>query len=143
MNEHDEDCDDVDDGKSDGKLAEEIEAELSEHPALRQSFYRSSSSSSERRGVDEDEKKKTKEGGTDALHHRSREVDRANDENGELSPLDVDYNMVKSLIDSVIAEEGMPGPASNLIKALGIDLDDLSMGGNARDDDDITNAAGQ
>ena len=119
----DDESDDIDDSKSDGKLAEKIEAELAEHPALRQSFYRSSS---ERRGKDE---KKIKEGGTDAVYQRSREGDRANDENGELSPLDVDYNMVKSLIDSVIAEEGMPGPASNLIKALGIDLDDLSMGG--------------
>ena len=91
---------DSDDDSCDGTDAEvgmamdSMRAELGEHPALQQSFSRKPESmSSHGDGVD------------------------------ELTPLDIDYNMVKSLLDSVVAEEGLPGPASNLMKSLGLDLE--------------------
>jgi hypothetical protein len=38
--------------------------------------------------------------------------------------VDVDINLVTSLLQSFMNQEGMPGPASNLLGALGIQLVD-------------------
>lgn len=40
----------------------------------------------------------------------------------ELQPLDVDVNLVQSLLASYGAQEGLPGPAGNLAGALGLHL---------------------
>ncbi|KAG0593406.1 hypothetical protein KC19_1G327500 [Ceratodon purpureus] len=38
------------------------------------------------------------------------------------APVDVDINLVTSLLQSFMNQEGMPGPASNLLGAMGINL---------------------
>jgi hypothetical protein len=49
-----------------------------------------------------------------------------------LTPLDVDYNLVKSLLASYTAQGGLPGPASNLAGLLGLQLPtDESQGPSA------------
>lgn len=43
-------------------------------------------------------------------------------EEEELAPVDVDVNLVKSLLDSYSSQEGLPGPASNLLGMMGLNL---------------------
>ncbi|KAI3993499.1 hypothetical protein MKX01_002512 [Papaver californicum] len=43
-------------------------------------------------------------------------------ENEELTPVDVDVNLVKSLLDSFSSQQGLPGPASNLLGLMGLHL---------------------
>lgn len=38
----------------------------------------------------------------------------------ELTPVDVDVNLVKSFLDSFSSQEGLPGPASNLLGLMGL-----------------------
>eukprot|EP00252_Welwitschia_mirabilis_P018578 TRINITY_DN4124_c0_g1_i1.p1 TRINITY_DN4124_c0_g1~~TRINITY_DN4124_c0_g1_i1.p1 ORF type:complete len:699 (+),score=124.85 TRINITY_DN4124_c0_g1_i1:163-2259(+) len=44
----------------------------------------------------------------------------------ELTPIDVDFNLVQSLIDSFSSQQGLPGPASNLLGLMRLDLPDDS-----------------
>ena len=37
-------------------------------------------------------------------------------------PVDIDFNLVKNLLDSYSAQEGMAGPASNILQSLGVDI---------------------
>ena len=37
-------------------------------------------------------------------------------------PVDIDFNLVKNLLDSYGAQEGMAGPASNILQSLGVDI---------------------
>ncbi|KAI3980267.1 hypothetical protein MKX01_031563 [Papaver californicum] len=40
----------------------------------------------------------------------------------ELTPVDVDVNLVKNLLDSFSSQQGLPGPASNLLGLMGLQL---------------------
>ncbi|KAH1161258.1 hypothetical protein GLYMA_01G022800v4 [Glycine max] len=40
----------------------------------------------------------------------------------DFSPVDVDVNLVKSLLDSFSSQQGLPGPASNLLGLMGVQL---------------------
>ena len=42
----------------------------------------------------------------------------------ELQPVDVDMNLVQSMLQSYTAQQGLPGPASNLAGMLGLQLPD-------------------
>ncbi|KAI9031173.1 SGT1 protein-domain-containing protein [Hyaloraphidium curvatum] len=42
------------------------------------------------------------------------------DANGELPPVNLDYNLVKNLLESFHAQEGLPGPATGLLGGLGV-----------------------
>lgn len=44
------------------------------------------------------------------------------EEEEDFSPVDVDVNLVKSLLDSFSSQEGLPGPASNLLGLMGLQL---------------------
>lgn len=48
----------------------------------------------------------------------------------ELTPVDVDLNLVKSLLESFSSQQGLPGPASNLLGLMGKQLphDDAGEG---------------
>ncbi|PIM98968.1 hypothetical protein CDL12_28539 [Handroanthus impetiginosus] len=46
----------------------------------------------------------------------------ANDERDEFTPVDVDVNLVKNFLDSYSSQEGMSGPASNLLGLMGLKL---------------------
>ncbi|KAG0473474.1 hypothetical protein HPP92_014851 [Vanilla planifolia] len=46
----------------------------------------------------------------------------AEDVDGELTPLDLDMNLVQSFLDSFTSQQGLPGPASNLLGLMGIKL---------------------
>lgn len=48
----------------------------------------------------------------------------ANDEMDEFAPVDVDMNLVKNLLDSYSSQEGLSGPASNLLGLMGLRLPD-------------------
>ncbi|KAL0423163.1 UNVERIFIED_CONTAM: protein ecdysoneless [Sesamum radiatum] len=49
----------------------------------------------------------------------------ANDEmDDELTPVDVDINLVKNFLDSYTSQEGLSGPASNLLGLMGLRLPD-------------------
>lgn len=45
-----------------------------------------------------------------------------NDEDEELTPVDVDLNLVKSFLDSFSSQQGLPGPASNLLGLMGLEI---------------------
>lgn len=40
----------------------------------------------------------------------------------EFTPVDVDVNLVKSLLDSFSSQQGQAGPASNLLGLMGLQL---------------------
>ena len=40
----------------------------------------------------------------------------------EFTPVDVDVNLVKSLLDSYSSQQGQPGPTSNLLGLMGLQL---------------------
>ncbi|KZV49782.1 hypothetical protein F511_07333 [Dorcoceras hygrometricum] len=42
----------------------------------------------------------------------------------DFTPVDVDFNLVKNLLESVSSQEGLPGPASNLLGLMGVKLPD-------------------
>ncbi|KAG6467130.1 hypothetical protein ZIOFF_075046 [Zingiber officinale] len=44
----------------------------------------------------------------------------ANDNHDEFTPVDVDFNLVKSFLDSFSSQQGLPGPASNLLGLMGV-----------------------
>lgn len=47
----------------------------------------------------------------------------------ELTPVDVDFNLVKNFLDSYSSQEGLSGPASNLLGLMGLRLpDDVGKG---------------
>lgn len=44
------------------------------------------------------------------------------DVDNDFTPVDVDVNLVKSLLESCGSQEGLPGPASNLLGLMGVRL---------------------
>nr|CAD1825529.1 unnamed protein product [Ananas comosus var. bracteatus] len=40
----------------------------------------------------------------------------------ELTPVDVDFNLVKNFLDSFSSQQGLPGPASNLLGLMGVNV---------------------
>lgn len=51
------------------------------------------------------------------------------DEMEEYTPVDVDFNLVKNFLDSYSSQEGLSGPASNLLGLMGLRLpDDVGKG---------------
>ena len=54
------------------------------------------------------------------------------DVDARLPPVDVDLNLVQSLLASYSAQEGLPGPASNLLGALGLALPEDTDRGTGR-----------
>lgn len=40
----------------------------------------------------------------------------------DFMPVDVDVNLVKSFLDSFSSQQGLPGPASNLLGLMGLQL---------------------
>lgn len=41
---------------------------------------------------------------------------------GALQPVDVDFNLIKNLLESYTSQEGGAGPASNILQSLGIHI---------------------
>eukprot|EP00897_Mesotaenium_endlicherianum_P010836 jgi/Mesen1/9781/ME000007S09836 len=62
---------------------------------------------------------------------------RQRPQRGGLAPVDLDLNLVQSLLQSYSAQEGLPGPASNLLGAMGLHLPDDD------DDDDDDGRGGE
>lgn len=50
--------------------------------------------------------------------------DGTTEEDKSDEPLNVDVNLMKNLLDSYSAQQGLPGPASNLLGMLGLHLPD-------------------
>lgn len=44
------------------------------------------------------------------------------DEDDDFRPVNVDLNMVKNLLESYGSQQGLPGPASNLLGSMGVRL---------------------
>ncbi|XP_068654766.1 protein ecdysoneless homolog [Aristolochia californica] len=53
----------------------------------------------------------------------------SNDIEEDFAPVDVDVNLVKSLLDSFSSQQGLPGPASNLLGLMGLQLPEDSNKG--------------
>ena len=60
------------------------------------------------------------------------DVESDADETDEGAPLDVDMDVVKNLLASYAHQDGLPGPASNLLGAMGIALPDDDDGAGGR-----------
>ena len=41
---------------------------------------------------------------------------------GALQPVDVDFNLIKNLLESYTSQEGGAGPASNILQSLGVHI---------------------
>jgi hypothetical protein len=44
----------------------------------------------------------------------------AEDGNEELTPVDIDFNLMQSFLDPFFSQQGLPGPASNLLGLMGV-----------------------
>lgn len=61
-----------------------------------------------------------------------RSFDQIEQQQGEgLKPVDIDFNLVKNLLESYTSQEGGAGPASNILQSMGIKIPE----------DDITDAS--
>ena len=54
------------------------------------------------------------------------QLDVKGTEDEDLRPVDIDVNLVQSLLDSFSSQQGLPGPASNLLGLMGFQLPDDS-----------------
>jgi len=52
-------------------------------------------------------------------------ADDAESSDGELAPVDVDFNLVSNLLASVSGQQGQAGPGSNLLGELGVSWKDV------------------
>lgn len=48
-------------------------------------------------------------------------------------PVDVDMNLVKHLLESTVSQGGLSGPASNLLRSMGLNFPSVPPGGATRD----------
>jgi len=46
------------------------------------------------------------------------------DEDDELKPVDINFNLVKNILESYSSQQGLAGPASNILSSMGIKLPD-------------------
>lgn len=46
----------------------------------------------------------------------------AEDMDEDFTPVDVDVNLIKNFLDSYSSQEGLPGPASNILGLMGLQL---------------------
>ncbi|XP_010444516.1 PREDICTED: LOW QUALITY PROTEIN: protein ecdysoneless homolog [Camelina sativa] len=46
----------------------------------------------------------------------------SDEKNDEFTPIDADFNLVKNLLESYSSQQGLPGPASNLLGLMGLQL---------------------
>jgi hypothetical protein len=80
-------------------------------------------SSSDKTTVDKEEKnysndkRGAEEGGEDALKEDEGEEE---EEEEDIKPVDLDANLVKHLLESYASQEGLAGPASNLLHEMGL-----------------------
>lgn len=44
------------------------------------------------------------------------------DMDDDFTPVDVDVNLIKNFLDSYSSQEGLPGPASNILGLMGLQL---------------------
>ncbi|KAI5669753.1 hypothetical protein M9H77_19606 [Catharanthus roseus] len=73
-----------------------------------------------------DQPLKKAEGTSNASEDKNTDMDMEED----FTPVDVDVNLVKNLLDSFSSQEGLPGPASNLLGLMGLQLpQDSKKGG--------------
>lgn len=49
----------------------------------------------------------------------------------DYKPVDVDMNMVKHLLESTVSQGGLSGPASNLLRSMGLSFPSVPAGGAA------------
>lgn len=93
------------------KLAAQFEAELKGHGALRLNPPKDKNSTGlpATGGLAEGSESK----------HRALHVDSESDEEGDV---DVDFNLAKNLLESFRGQEGMSGPAGNILSMLGLAL---------------------
>ncbi|CAM9685156.1 unnamed protein product [Pylaiella littoralis] len=62
------------------------------------------------------------------------EPDKASDMPAEdYKPVDVDMNMVKHLLESTVSQGGLSGPASNLLRSMGLSFPSVPVGGAKND----------
>lgn len=57
--------------------------------------------------------------------------DEANEDQDDSSPVDVDLNLVKNILESFSLQQGLAGPATNILSAMGVNLPQDSQSGEA------------
>ncbi|CAM8881615.1 unnamed protein product [Rhodiola kirilowii] len=57
-----------------------------------------------------------------ANNNKAMSSNQTEDMDVDFTPVDVDVNLVKSILDSISSQQGLPGPASNLLELMGIQL---------------------
>lgn len=56
------------------------------------------------------------------LQESSKASKEKGDDDDEFTPIDADFNLVKNLLESYSSQQGLPGPASNLLGLMGLQL---------------------
>ena len=56
------------------------------------------------------------------LHWLKNRPNATEEMDDDFTPVDVDVNLVKSFLDSFTSQQGLPGPASNLLGLMGVHL---------------------
>lgn len=61
-------------------------------------------------------------------------ADPSDDASEDYRPVDVDMNLVKHLLESTASQGGLSGPASNLLRSMGLSFPSMPPGsGNAKE----------
>ncbi|EPE03671.1 sgt1-like protein [Ophiostoma piceae UAMH 11346] len=109
--------DDADDVEGILNLAAQFEAELKGHGALKVNPPKS-------KGKDTSSTKEIAVGeqGRSALTHSSMAAEVDSDSDDDDGEVDVDFNLAKNLLESFKGQEGMAGPAGNILSMLGMTL---------------------
>lgn len=102
-----------DDMESILKLAAQFEAELKGHGALKLNPPKSKNSSKEITDG---------KGSSSRATSQSNEDDEDEEEDDDDDEVDVDFNLAKNLLESFKGQEGMAGPAGNILSMLGMAL---------------------
>ena len=80
--------------------------------------------------------------GSNGSHHQhkktapnaeSDEFDEDGDDEDDYRPVDLNVNLLKNILESCSSEQGMPGPASNMLKRMGVNVPPNN--GNDSDDE--------
>ncbi|EQB47532.1 hypothetical protein CGLO_13309 [Colletotrichum gloeosporioides Cg-14] len=99
------------------ELAAQLEAELTEHGALRLEV----SDNSEAPAVKGKDSHPVNANGLDTAVKHNGSDDEDNKEAGD-EAIDIDYNLAKNLLESFKGQAGLPGPAGNILGMMGMQL---------------------
>ena len=61
-------------------------------------------------------------GDEDGYEEEDEDIDDIDDIDDDFKPVNVDLNLVKNMLESYKSQEGLPGPAGNILHTMGVQV---------------------